>query len=164
MTTATLFDEEPEPIRPYWQDGQPSSGWSGTDTSKASEPGRLNKQKRGWLYLRDAGQRGLTFAELVDCFNDDTHHGGASNVLCIMHQKGRAARLTEVRDGCKVYVLPSLVGDRDTEAYVARETREDVARAAFAAGVMHGYAKAHAVDRQPDFDEWWASTPCCLRP
>lgn len=126
MTDPSLFDEEPEPIRPYWQDNQPSSGWSGSDTSKAAEPYRLTEQNKVWLALRDAGAAGLTWAEATDVRNagkpkdEHIHHGTVSGALSNLHKAGHAARLTEKRRGRKVYVLPSFIGDRDTEAPTKR--------------------------------------------
>ena len=156
-----MFDSQPDPVRPYWQEGQPSSGWSGSDTSRDSEPARLDAQKRVWLALRDAGEKGLTWSEAAAVLNNDprydatVHHGTASGALSNLHQAGHAARLTEKRLRRKVYVLPAFTAGRDTEPFTVKASRKDLAAEAFAAGVAHGLAKAHASGPQPDFDQWW---------
>ena len=153
--TATLFDEQPEPIRPYWQDDQPSSGWSGSDTSKASEPYRLTKQQQTWMIARDAGRRGVTWSDVSEKLGLKAHHGTASACLTNLHTAGHLARLTEIREGRKVYVLPHFIDDRATEAPSHRASRRDIAEAAFNAGKARGMANAGAISGAPDFDEWW---------
>lgn len=43
------------------------------------------------------------------------HHGQASGALSVLHKTGYVARLTEVRERCKVYVHPDFVGGRPIE-------------------------------------------------
>lgn len=161
--TASLFDEQPEPVRPYWQDEQPSSGWSGSDTSKGAEPVRLQAQQRVWLALRDAGVKGLTWQEAADTLNGAAwespypavHHGTVSGALTNLHQAGHAARLTEKRLRRKVYVLPSYVGGRATEAPTAQaESRRGLAKRAFLAGRASSGIGYNNLD---EFAKWWES-------
>lgn len=154
--TATLFDEQPDPIRPYWQDGQPSAGWSGSDTSKASEPARLTTQQRAWLHARDTGRYGVTWREVSDRLG--VHHGTASGALSALHKAGHLARLTTARHGCKVYVLPSLISGRDTEPPTMRPTRREQAHAAWSAALAMARTFEHSVaDADAAFEKWWAS-------
>jgi hypothetical protein len=45
------------------------------------------------------------------------HHGSASGTLSNLHRVGRIVRLRQVRQRCKVYVLPEFVNERETEPY-----------------------------------------------
>lgn len=148
--TATLFDEQPEPIRPYWQDDAPSSGYSGSDTSRAAEPHRLNKQQQVWMAARRAGRHGVTWRDIADELS--VHHGTASGALSILHQRGHLARLTEVRIGRKVYVLPSFVDGRAIEEAAGTEPRRDLAKRAFLAGRASAAIGHNNID---EFEKWW---------
>ena len=85
-----------------------TAGWSGTDTSKQRaldniHSGReLNNQQSALLYLKNAGELGLTWKELAT--ETGWHHGTASGVLSVLHQSGAIIRLYSVRNRCKVYV------------------------------------------------------------
>lgn len=96
-----------------------SSGWSGSDTSKARADRKDSDGTTGanqaltLAMLAKQGPTGLTWSELADA--TDWHHGTASGVLSVLHKTGRIHRLTETRQRCKVYVLPAHVNDRPTE-------------------------------------------------
>jgi hypothetical protein len=47
-------------------------------------------------------------------------HGSVSRVLSDLHKAGLLCRLSEVRNRCKVYVLPEYVGGRETEPHGGR--------------------------------------------
>ena len=85
-----------------------TAGWSGTDTSKQRaldniNSGReLNNQQSALVYLKQAGELGLTWKELAT--ETGWHHGTASGVLSVLHQSGAIIRLYSVRNRCKVYV------------------------------------------------------------
>lgn len=162
MTDASLFDEQPEPIRPYWQDDEPSSGWSGSDTSKETEPVRLQAQQRVWLALREAGPKGLTWAEAAAQLNLDpryegsVHHGTASGALSNLHKVGHAARLTEKRMRRKVYVLPHFIDDRPTEPPTVKLSRKELAKEAWFAALVHRGDYSEPVEKlEAAFEEWW---------
>ena len=63
--------------------------------------------------VKDRGTQGETAKELSATLQ--IHHGQASSILSNHHKGGKFARLTEKRDGYKVYVLPSYVNGRETE-------------------------------------------------
>ena len=97
-----------------------TSGHSGTNTSKERA---LSADRSGKTALRQAqalnllSQRkmsGLTWKELSDITG--LHHGTASGVLSVLHKTGRRARLTESRDGCKVYVDVACIEGRVIES------------------------------------------------
>ena len=154
MSQAALFDEQPEPERPYWQDGEPSAGWSGTDTSRASEPVRYNAQQRAWLCARERGRAGVTWREVAEDLK--VHHGTASGALSVLHQRGHIARLTETRGKCKVYVLTSLVGNRDTERPTKNRDTKELAKEAWFAALNNAGVWTDSVESQErKFEEWW---------
>ena len=103
------------PELPYDQ----TSGYSGTDTSKARavEADRSGKtaqrQAQAIDLLNQNYERGLTWKEFS--FITGLHHGTASGVLSVLHKTGRIARLKESRNGCKVYVGLSWVQNRVVE-------------------------------------------------
>lgn len=107
----------PLPVLPY----AGTSGWSGSDTSKARavEADRdgttTARQMRTLTLLRDAGVTGLTWKEMSDITGE--HHGQVSGSLSNLHKEGLIARLSESRLRCKVYVLPEHVNGRDTEPF-----------------------------------------------
>ena len=85
-----------------------TAGWSGTDTSKQRaldniHSGReLNNQQSALVYLKQAGELGLTWKELA--IATGWHHGTASGVLSVLHQSGAVIRLYSARNRCKIYV------------------------------------------------------------
>jgi len=105
-----------------------TSGWSGTDTSKAraqhdDDSGLTGARQRQTLdLLDDADTVGLTWKELAE--ETGWHHGTASGVLSVLHKTGHVARLTQTRDRCKVYVTPRHTIGRDTETQGRASTRE----------------------------------------
>lgn len=106
------FDDEP--VRPYTQDGEPSAGWSGTDTSRAGEKLRGERQKQVFAYLLTCGTWGATSREVEYGLNLD--HGKISGPLSVMHRKaGRLRLLKEKRAGFRVYVTAGSVDGRDYE-------------------------------------------------
>jgi hypothetical protein len=67
------------------------------------------------LELIDAAMfRGLTVAELREKMPKD-HHGHISGALSLLHRDLRIARLSEKREGCKVYVHPDFLDGRKAE-------------------------------------------------
>lgn len=107
------------PVLPYDDDGRPSSGWSGSETShdrakNDDESGRTAKRQRVVLaYLNIRGTHGATVRETRNALG--LHHGQASGVLSNLHKGKRIARLSETRDRCRVYVALDFVGERETE-------------------------------------------------
>ena len=63
--------------------------------------------------IKDRGTEGVTAKELSAILQ--IHHGWASSILSNHHKVEKFARLSEKRDGYKVYVLPSNVDGRETE-------------------------------------------------
>jgi hypothetical protein len=112
-----LFDESMKPVLPY----AGTSGWSGSSTSRAravrdDESGETSWRQSAALWaLYESGTRGLTWKELGEKMG--WHHGKASSVLSVLHQGGRIARLTEVRDRCKVYTHGEYVDGREVESH-----------------------------------------------
>lgn len=66
-----------------------------------------------YQYVTKGGTKGATVAEAREALNG--HHGHTSGCLSLLHQDGRLARLSEKRNGCKVYVHPEHVAGRETE-------------------------------------------------
>lgn len=106
------------PSTPY--DGGTSSGHSGSSTSHAraltedADGTTGHRQQRTMDVLEEFATHGVTVKGLREATG--WHHGQASAALSNLHHGGRIARLAEVRDRCKVYVLPEHVGDRTTES------------------------------------------------
>jgi hypothetical protein len=104
-----------------------TSGWSGTQTSRQRAEtedsiGTTAKRQREVLhYIVDAGVTGRTVRDVRRALS--LHHGQASSALTLLHKAGAIARLSEVRDRCKVYVVPELVVGRETEAVASRHAR-----------------------------------------
>lgn len=73
------------------------------------------KVQAATLLLEHREQLGVTWKELAAV--EGWGHGSTSRVLSDLHRTGHAARLTEKRDRCAVYVLPVYVGDRETEPF-----------------------------------------------
>jgi len=109
-------DEEPDlPVRPYTQHGKPSSGYArGASTSEEAEPGRAGAQTEVFALLKAAKRRGLTGHEASDGIGKPRTTTGQA-ALSNLHKDGLVARLAEVRDRQKVYVLPEWVDGRETE-------------------------------------------------
>lgn len=122
-----------EPALPY----AGTSGWSGSETSRSTavdedNDGRtLDKQQkalRAFDTHNTYGQGedahyigrsyGLTWRELDTLTS--WGHGSTSRVLSDLHKAGLLARLSEVRNRCKVYVLPEYVAGRETEPHGGR--------------------------------------------
>lgn len=120
--TCVEFQPTNLPVTPY--DALTSSGHSGSATSHAralqeDADGTTRKRQETVLKMLDLNAgAGLTVKDLRA--ETGWHHGQASAALSNLHQAGMIARLTEVRDRCKVYVLPSRVEGRDTEPHGAR--------------------------------------------
>ena len=104
------------PVLPY----NGSSGWSGTDTSKARADhddvfGNTSARQQYVLnLLRARGAEGATWREVADL--SMMHHGQASSALSTLHKADKIARLTEKRDKCRVYVLHEYVYERETDS------------------------------------------------
>ena len=104
------------PVLPY----AGTSGWSGTDTSKAraitsdTSGDTADRQAAVIRLLYWYAGQGLTWRELADCMG--WHHGQASGVLSVLHKEGKIARLLETRARCRVYVLEEYVSGRETDS------------------------------------------------
>jgi hypothetical protein len=114
------FNFDDFPLLPYgWAD--PSSGFSGSDTSAAratsrDKSGKTAKTQEKLLALVAGGYvYGVTVAEARDALEGIGHHGTISGALSNLHKAGPIDRLTTTRNRCKVYVLPENVRGRDTE-------------------------------------------------
>lgn len=118
-TDRTLFDPVPDlvPIQPYGG----SSGWSGSETSKAraeenDRSGRTKQNQTTTLnHLFMANFEGLTWRDLAE--RTGWHHGTASGALSTLHKAGLIERLEETRHRCAVYVLPDYVRNRSVAPY-----------------------------------------------
>lgn len=103
-----------------------TSGWSGSQTSRDrakhdDESGRTqNRQMTALRELRFAGPYGMTSAELGA--QTGWHHGQSSGVLSVLHKENIIARLSQTRDGRKVYTRHDFVDGRATERH-GRHTR-----------------------------------------
>ena len=69
-----------------------------------------NRRAKTMLLLTLAGNTGLTYAEL--CEKTGWHHGQASGVLSKLHANNDIARLKEMRESRKVYVLNQFINSR----------------------------------------------------
>lgn len=76
----------------------------------------LSTDLRDLIYSRldVAGHRGLTCAEMREAIG--THHGAVSGAMAVLHRDLKIARLTEKREGYKVYVHPDFLDGRKAEA------------------------------------------------
>lgn len=129
-----------------------TSGHSGTDTSAArahredASGTTAERQNYALREMRLQGTYGLTVKELRD--DSGMHHGQASAVLSNLHKTGQAVRLTMVREGCKVYVLTRYQMGRESEPFVPRVRKVDLALARrlreALAGVHPDYCASHA--------------------
>lgn len=104
------------PALPY----KGTEGYAGSDTSEERAlrdvvSGTASKRQRYILIMaRQAKEKGVTVVELRDA---SLHHGRVSGALSVLHKVGRLARLTEIRGGAKVYVLPEFIMGRPTEKH-----------------------------------------------
>jgi hypothetical protein len=134
-----------------------SSGWSGTDTSRAraadaDSTGKTARRQHMILAaLGTCGQTGATWREMLDIVAADdptVHHGTISGALSNLHRDGRVALLAETRpqQRSKVYVLPEHVAGRPT---IAPRSNRPVA-----AVVKYVCVKCGGVEHVP-----WAAAP-----
>ena len=78
--------------------------------------------KRLVALIDQAGFNGLTVREAYTRFStnpqhpDFAHHGWISGALSTLHGDLVIARLSEKRDGCKIYVHPDFLANRKAEA------------------------------------------------
>lgn len=140
-----------------------TEGWAGSETSKARAQadvvsGTASKRQRYILILAErAKERGITVAEIRDA---SLHHGRISGALSVLHKVGKLVRLSEVRDKCKVYVLPEYVNGRETEAHgvVHKADKETLDAAALVEARLRrdeDYDALFGLD--PSSDEWTAA-------
>ena len=114
-------DENVIPILPYGGRTNPNSGYAGSETSRdraesADADGQTaNLQHRVLGLLAERRQEGATWTEVAGALG--LHHGSASSALSTLHKAGFAARLRQVRNRCKVYVLAEYVDDREVETH-----------------------------------------------
>lgn len=151
-----IFDEESEGITMATDDFEPAlpyrntEGYAGSETSRQAAldaviHGTASKRQRFILILAGrAKERGITVAELRDA---SLHHGRVSGALSVLHKVGKLARLTEVRDKCKVYVLPEYVNDRPTEPHgvIHKADKETLAAAALVEEHLRRYDDIEAL-------------------
>lgn len=97
-----------------------TSGWSGTNTSKQRAVTRdtngdtAEVQAFVYRYLLWQRETGATWKEIAEA--SGWHHGIVSGALSNLHKTDKIARLLETRARCRVYVLHSYVGDRETDS------------------------------------------------
>lgn len=97
-----------------------TSGWSGTDTSRAraitsdTTGGTKLRQLQVIKILNGLGEHGVTWKELAE--NTGWHHGQASGVLSVLHKEGRIARLVAKRGKCRIYVANNFINERETDS------------------------------------------------
>lgn len=103
------------------EDPQPSEDSSVTKYSSWRDPdGAL--QKRLFAIVDGAEHHGVTVRETYPRFSSNqqhpeyAHHGWISGALSMLHADLRIVRLSERRDGCKVYVTPDFIDGRRAEA------------------------------------------------
>lgn len=101
-----------------------TAGHSGTDTSRdraldeTASGTSKHRQETTLELLREGGLHGITVIELRRITG--WHHGQASAALSNLHKAGQVVRLAEVRDRCKVYVLPGFACAKPTEEFASR--------------------------------------------
>ena len=78
-------------------------------------------------YIRNRGAAGVTWKDVAKRFS--IHHGGASARLSTLHKAGTISRLTESRDGCKIYVYPTFVEGRPLDEFQGRDKVHVTAKA-----------------------------------
>ena len=97
------------PLLPY----AGTSGWSGSDTSRAravradSDGTTSAHQRQAISSLSWRGSDGVTWRELADEYG--WHHGTASGILSVLHKEGVIARLSTSRNRCTVSGFSSLM-------------------------------------------------------
>lgn len=78
-----------------------------------------------------AGHRGMTAAEVRAHFDAEkvAHHGMVSGALSILHRDLKVARLSEKREGYKIYVQPDFLDSRKCEpqGHGDRLSKEEIA-------------------------------------
>jgi hypothetical protein len=117
-----IDDDDDLPVLPYIDaDTGKSSGWSGSDTSRESTHRRdLNgdtetHQTKALHALMRAGPVGITSREFGEWAG--LEHQNYSQVMSNLHKVDKVCRVSEVRKGHEVYVLPQFVEGRKTHAY-----------------------------------------------
>lgn len=91
-------------VKPYIQDGAPSAGYSGTDTSREGEPARSANQMAVYRWVHDHQHRGATVKEARE--GTGLHHGVVSGALSVLAKAGHLVMTEDKRDGCRVYLDP----------------------------------------------------------
>lgn len=105
------------PVTPY----AGTSGWSGSSTSEArartadTDGTTRDRQATVLGILSLAGYDGATWKDIAGMTG--WHHGTASGALSVLHKEGMIVRLSELKDRCKIYVLPDYTGGRETERH-----------------------------------------------
>lgn len=101
-----------------------TTGHSGSETSfrQATDMTRRGKSQRAVMrQLMHAGHYGMTVSELRKAL-PDLHHGQVSSALTNLHRAEKIARLSEVRNRAKVYVLSLHVDGRPVEKPRVKQT------------------------------------------
>lgn len=105
-----------------------SSGWSGSETSQAradhadTSGQTTNRQRTVYAMIEEAAESGVIWREVAD--RTGWHHGTVSGALSVLHKGGLVARLSDTRNGCKIYVAPEYVGSRSVEAQGRRASSD----------------------------------------
>lgn len=143
----------PEAITPYpEQDGAATSGWSGSEASQEravsnDRSGRTKKLQNIVLqYVESGGVVGRTIADVRKALPDH-HHGTLSGALSALHKAGKVARLTEKRNRCSVYVIPSKVGTREVSQVGCRR-KVNQFREGWDAATFEAWAQGYLSDAQ----------------
>lgn len=80
----------------------------------AEPPSVVTSSDRLLIMLNATQERGMTWRDVAAV--TETSHGSASGLLSRLHKRGAIRRLSDEREGCKVYVTPNWVLGRTTEA------------------------------------------------
>jgi len=111
----------------YGPDDARTSGWSGSETSRAraerEDTGGVTgfRQREIHRLLSDAGPHGITDREVQRVLG--VGHGASSAALTALHKAGHIARLMQERRGNQVYVLPEHVDHRLVSPYRSNSRR-----------------------------------------
>lgn len=81
---------------------------------------RPDVQETVYRLLSMVMERGLTSSEVEEF--TEWHHGTVSGALSALHRRGDIARLSEKRDGYKVYVHPRHIDGRTVEPQGTQRT------------------------------------------
>lgn len=73
-----------------------------------------------YRHVTNTGAYGMTWSELADA--SGRHHGSTSGALSTLHKQGDIARLTDKREGRKIYVGTPYINGRPIEEHGRRRS------------------------------------------